>query len=435
MAARFRAGRGTALHPAGGDAGRGAGGDPDAHGTRGDAGGTLQRLRAHRACKRPADIDSACAARAAQRTHSHHHHYRTAVRDATGGGDCHGNHFFLAGYRAPDRTSHLRARLSAVAGLHSGYCAFLCARQLVDGFSLFPNRSAGAAVMKSGGPLRTFLRESLLARIGFAIVCLLVVLALLAPWISPAKPAAQNLAVRLQGPSFSHWMGTDELGRDILTRVFYGARVSLFVSICVVLGCGSIGLTLGLLAGYSGGVFDRIVNLLLINAFLSFPGVLLAIAFAAFFGPGMGKVILALIITGWAGYARLARAQALKTKELEFVLAARSLGASPLRIMIRHLLPNMIQPVLVQATIGMAGAILAEATLSFLGLGVLAPIPSWGAMLNDARNHLFDAPHMVVFPALAVVLAVLAFNLLGDAWRDWLDPRTRSQMAAVEQSR
>jgi len=289
--------------------------------------------------------------------------------------------------------------------------------------------------MKSGEPLRAFLRQSLLARIGFAIVCLLVLLALLAPWISPAKPAAQNLAVRLQGPSLSHWMGTDELGRDILTRILYGARVSLFVSICVVLGCGSIGLTLGLLAGYSGGVFDRIVNLLLINAFLSFPWVLLAIAFAAFFGPGIGKVILALIITGWAGYARLARAQVLKTKELEFVLAARSLGASPLRIMIRHLLPNMIQPVLVQATIGMAGAILAEATLSFLGLGVLAPIPSWGAMLSDARNHLFDAPHMVVFPALAVVLAVLAFNLLGDAWRDWLDPRTRSQMGAVEQSR
>ena len=289
--------------------------------------------------------------------------------------------------------------------------------------------------MKSGEPLRTFLRQSPLARIGFAIVCLLVLLALLAPWISPGKPAAQNLAVRLQGPSFSHWMGTDELGRDILTRILYGARVSLFVSICVVLGCGSIGLTLGMLAGYSGGVFDRIVNLLLINAFLSFPGVLLAIAFAAFFGPGIGKVILALIITGWAGYARLGRAQVLKTKELEFVLAARSLGASPLRIMIRHLLPNMIQPVLVQATIGMAGAILAEATLSFLGLGVLAPIPSWGAMLNDARNHLFDAPHMVVFPALAVVLAVLAFNLLGDAWRDWLDPRTRSQMAAVEQGR
>jgi peptide/nickel transport system permease protein len=289
--------------------------------------------------------------------------------------------------------------------------------------------------MKFGAPLREFLQQSLLARVGFAIACLLVLVALLAPWISPARPAAQNLAVRLQGPSLSHWMGTDELGRDILTRIMYGARVSLFVSLCVVLGCGSIGLALGMLAGYSGGVFDRIVNLLLINAFLSFPGVLLAIAFAAFFGPGIGKVILALIITGWAGYARLARAQVLKTKELEFVLAARSLGASPLRIMVRHLLPNIIQPVLVQATIGMAGAILAEATLSFLGLGVLAPIPSWGAMLNDARNHLFDAPHMVVFPALAVVLAVLAFNLLGDAWRDWLDPRTRSQMTAMESSR
>jgi len=283
--------------------------------------------------------------------------------------------------------------------------------------------------------LRDFLRHSGLARTGFAIACLLVIVALLAPWISPADPAAQNLAARLQAPSLAHWMGTDELGRDILSRVFYGARISLFVAICVVLGCSLTGLTLGMLAGYHGGVFDRVVNLLLINAFLSFPGVLLAIAFAAFFGPGIGKVILALIITGWAGYARLARAQVLKTRELEFVLAARSLGASHFRILVRHLLPNILQPVLIQATIGMAGAILAEATLSFLGLGVLAPLPSWGAMLNDARNHLFDAPHMVVFPALAVVLAVLAFNLLGDAWRDWLDPRTRSQMTALEESR
>jgi peptide/nickel transport system permease protein len=258
---------------------------------------------------------------------------------------------------------------------------------------------------------------------------------LLAPWVAPADPSSQNLPARLQAPSFSHWMGTDELGRDIFSRVLYGARISLFVAVCVVLGCGFTGLVLGMLAGYHDGVFDRIVNLLLINAFLSFPGVLLAIAFAAFFGPGIGKVILALIITGWAGYARLARAQVLKTKELEFVLAARSLGASHFRIMLRHLLPNILQPVLIQATIGIAGAILAEATLSFLGLGVLAPLPSWGAMLNDARNHLFDAPHMVVFPALAVLLAVLAFNLLGDAWRDWLDPRTRSQMTALEQSR
>ena len=207
------------------------------------------------------------------------------------------------------------------------------------------------------------------------------------------------------------------------------------MAVCVVFGCGATGLIIGSLAGYSGGWWDRIINLLLMNAFLSFPGILLAIAFAAFLGPGIGKVILALVITGWAGYARLARAQVLKVKELEFALAARSLGASHARVLVKHLLPNILQPILIQATIGMAGAILAESTLSFLGLGVLAPIPSWGAMLNDARGHLFDAPHMVLFPALAVMAAVLAFNLLGDAWRDWLDPRTRSQMAALESSK
>ena len=279
--------------------------------------------------------------------------------------------------------------------------------------------------------LRDFLHQSPLARFGFAVACVLLFAALFAPWIAPSDPAAQDLPARLQSPSHSHWMGTDELGRDIFSRVLHGARISLVVSISVVAGCGLIGLVIGMLAGYSGGWFDRFVNLLLINAFLSFPGILLAIAFAAFLGPGIGKVIMALIITGWAGYARLARAQVLKVKELEFVLAARSLGASHLRILVRHLLPNILQPLLIQATIGMSGAILAEATLSFLGLGVLAPLPSWGAMLNDARSHLFDAPHMILFPALAVMLAVLAFNLLGDAWRDWLDPRTRSQLTAL----
>jgi peptide/nickel transport system permease protein len=294
---------------------------------------------------------------------------------------------------------------------------------------------SATAAAKRESRLFEFLRHSVLARFGFVIAVLLIIAALAAPLIAPANPSAQNLATRLQSPSHSHWMGTDELGRDIFSRILYGARISLFVSICVVLGCGLTGLTLGMLAGYLGGIFDRIVNLLFINAFLSFPGVLLAIAFAAFFGPGIGKVILALIITGWAGYARLARAQVLKAKELEFVLAAKSLGASHTRILLQHLLPNILQPVLIQATIGMAGAILAEATLSFLGLGVLAPLPSWGSMLNDARSHLFDAPHMVVFPALAVMLAVLAFNLLGDAWRDWLDPRTRSQMLSIDSTR
>lgn len=283
--------------------------------------------------------------------------------------------------------------------------------------------------------LREFGRQSALARVGLIAAMVLLLAALLAPWVAPADPVAQNLPARLAGPSSAHWMGTDELGRDIFSRTLYGARISLLVAVCVVFGCGLTGLAMGMLAGYAGGWLDRFVNLLLINAFLSFPGILLAIAFAAFLGPGIGKVILALIITGWAGYARLARAQVLKVKELEFILAARSLGASHVRIMARHLLPNILQPVLIQATIGMAGAILAESTLSFLGLGVLAPMPSWGAMLNDARGHLFDAPHMVVFPALAVMTAVLSFNLLGDAWRDWLDPRTRSQMAAQEFSR
>jgi len=283
--------------------------------------------------------------------------------------------------------------------------------------------------------VRQFLKQSMLARIGLAAAVILVLAALLAPWIAPADPAAQNLPARLQAPSHAHWMGTDELGRDTLSRTLFGARISLLVAVSVVCGCGLTGLVVGMLAGYTGGWFDRFVNVLLINAFLSFPGILLAIAFAAFLGPGISKVILALVITGWAGYARLARAQVLKVKELEFVLAARSLGAPHLRILATHLLPNILQPVLIQATIGMAGAILAESTLSFLGLGVLAPVPSWGAMLNDARSHLFDAPHLVIFPALAVMIAVLAFNLLGDAWRDWLDPRARSQMAAMDLTR
>ena len=289
--------------------------------------------------------------------------------------------------------------------------------------------------MSATRALRGFLRQSLLGRLGFAAAAVLVAAALLAPWLAPANPAAQNLAARLESPGLTHWMGTDELGRDIAARVLFGARISLFVAVSVVCGCGLTGLAIGMVAGYAGGWFDRLVNIVLINAFLSFPGVLLAIAFAAFLGPGIGKVILALVVTGWAGYARLARAQVLKVKELEYVLAARSLGASHARLLLRHLLPKILQPLLIQATIGMAGAILAESTLSFLGLGVLAPVPSWGAMLNDARGHLFDAPHMVVFPALAVMTAVLAFNLLGDAWRDLLDPRTRAQLETLDLAR
>jgi peptide/nickel transport system permease protein len=283
--------------------------------------------------------------------------------------------------------------------------------------------------------LGEFVRQSILGRWALALALLLVLVALLAPWIAPSDPTALSLPFRLEAPNAAHWMGTDELGRDILSRVLFGARVSIFVGFSVVLGAGLIGLAVGALSGYCGGWFDRFVNVVLINAFLSFPGILLAIAFAAFLGPGIAKVILSLILTGWAGYARLARAQILQAKEMEYVLAARSLGASPARILLLHLLPNILPPVLVQATLGMAGAILAESTLSFLGVGVLAPTASWGAMLNDGRSHLFDAPHLVLFPALAVMLAVLTFNLLGDALRDWLDPRLRSYLLVASLTR
>ena len=295
-----------------------------------------------------------------------------------------------------------------------------------------PKRSLPRELLRE---LTDFLRRSVPGRWGFALTMLLAIVALAAPLLAPYDPVAQNLPARLLAPTASHWMGTDELGRDILSRIIFGTRVSMLVSVCVVFGAGVIGLAIGAVAGYFGGWFDRFVNIILINAFLSFPGILLAIAFAAFLGPGLDKVILALVVTGWAGYARLARAQILQAKEMEYVLAARSLGASHARILVRHLLPNILQPILVQATIAMAGAILAESTLSFLGVGVLAPMPSWGAMLNDARGHLFDAPHLVIFPALAVMTAVLAFNLLGDALRDWLDPRMRSYLIIASLAR
>ena len=295
-----------------------------------------------------------------------------------------------------------------------------------------PRKSLPREILRE---LTDFLRRSAPGRWGFALTLLLVIVALAAPWLAPYDPVAQNLPARLLAPTASHWMGTDELGRDILSRIIFGTRVSMLVSVCVVFGAGIIGLAIGAVAGYFGGWFDHLINIILINAFLSFPGILLAIAFGAFLGPGLKNVIFALVVTGWAGYARLARAQILQAKEMEYVLAARSLGASHTRILVRHLVPNILQPILVQATIAMAGAILAESTLSFLGVGILAPMPSWGAMLNDARGHLFDAPHLVIFPALAVMTAVLAFNLLGDALRDWLDPRMRSYLIVTSLAR
>jgi len=250
-------------------------------------------------------------------------------------------------------------------------------------------------------------------------------LAVLAPWIAPQDPARITLPDRLHGPSSAHWAGTDELGRDVLSRLIYGSRISMLVGVCVVGASLAVGLVVGSIAGYYGGGIDRFVNVVVMNAFLSLPGILIAIAFVAFRGPGIFNLVLALSLTGWVGYARLVRAQVLAAREREFIEAARALGASDQRIIVRHILPNIIQPVVVQAAIGMAGAVLAEATMSFLGLGVAPPTASWGAMLNDGRAHLFDSPHLVLFPATAVMLAVLSFNFIGDALRDLLDPRSR----------
>ena len=268
-------------------------------------------------------------------------------------------------------------------------------------------------------------RHNPLAAAGVVLVVLFVICALFAPWVAPQDPTHIDLPNRLQPPSTQHLCGTDELGRDILSRLIWGARISMFVGSSVVVCSLFLGLIIGSFAGYYGGRIDRFVNIVLMNAFLSFPGILIAIAFVAFRGPGILNLVLALSLGGWVGYARLVRAQVLAVREREFVEAARGLGASDLRIILRHILPNIIQPVIVQAAIGMAGAILAEATMSFLGLGVPPPTASWGSMLNDARSHLFDAPHLALFPALTVMLAVLAFNFIGDALRDVLDPRSR----------
>jgi peptide/nickel transport system permease protein len=279
--------------------------------------------------------------------------------------------------------------------------------------------------MSRASSLARSLGRNPLAVIGVALIALFVFCALFGPSLAPHDPTAIDLSVRLQPPSAHHWFGTDELGRDIFSRILKGARYAMLVGCSVVSGALLLGIVIGSLAGFYGGRLDRFLNVIVFNAFLSFPGILLAIAFVAFLGPGLVNLILALIIGGWVGYARLVRAQVLSAREREYVEAARALGATDWRILTRHILPNILQPVIVQAAIGMAGAILAEGTMSFLGLGVPPPTPSWGAMLNDGRSHLFGSPHVVLFPAAAVALAVLAFNFVGDALRDHLDPRSR----------
>jgi peptide/nickel transport system permease protein len=263
-----------------------------------------------------------------------------------------------------------------------------------------------------------------MARVGAAIVLVAVISAVIGPWLMPYDPAAQQLALRLEGPNAVHWFGLDELGRDIFARVLAGARISLLVGLVVVAVSSTIGIALGSIAGYVGGRVDEAISRL-VDVLLAFPGLLLAIALVAVLGPSLTNVVLALSLIGWVGYARLARAQVLRTRELEFVQAARALGATTLRVLVRHVIPSTLPAVTVQATLGMGGAILAEAALSFLGLGVQPPTPSWGTMLSYGRGHLLDAPHLTIFPGVAIALLVLGFNFLGDGLRDWLDPATQ----------
>jgi peptide/nickel transport system permease protein len=259
-------------------------------------------------------------------------------------------------------------------------------------------------------------------RIGVLIVCLAVFAAVAGPLLTPYDPSAQELARRLEGPSLAHPFGLDELGRDILARLLAGARISLLVGLAVVSVSSIIGMTLGSIAGYFGGRLDDGISRV-IDVLMAFPGILLAIALVAVLGPSLTNVVLALSVIGWVGYARLVRGQALRAREFDFVQAARALGAGSPHIILHHILPTAFPAVVVQATLGMAGAIIAEAALSFLGLGVQPPTPSWGTMLDAGRSHLFDAPHLTIFPGLAIALLVLGLNFVGDGLRDRVDPK------------
>jgi peptide/nickel transport system permease protein len=264
-----------------------------------------------------------------------------------------------------------------------------------------------------------------LAKLGASIVIVGALAALVGPALTPFDPAGQDLPMRLTGPSRTHPLGLDELGRDILARMLSGARISFLVGLTVVTVSAAAGTVLGALAGYFGGVLDDVISRV-VDVLLAFPGLLLAIALVAVLGPSLGNVLFALTVIGWVGYARVVRGQVLRARELEYVQAARALGAGTGRILCRHVIPPAMPAVVVQATLGMAAAIIGEAALSFLGLGVQPPTPSWGTMLNGGRAHILDAPHLTLFPGLAIALLVLGFNFVGDGLRDLTDPRRQT---------
>ena len=258
-----------------------------------------------------------------------------------------------------------------------------------------------------------------LAWIGLIIIGLLLVTALLAPLLAPYAPLAIDLTGELEGPRQGHLLGQDKLGRDILSQIIYGSRVSLLVGLVVVGVSLVIGVTVGSMAGYFGGVFDMIL-MRIVDILLSFPGILLAIALTGVLGPSLKHIILALCVLGWVGYARIVRGQVLAEKNKEYVMAAKALGGSHPRIILRHILPNCFAPVIVEATFGLAGVILAESSLSFLGLGP-QDVPTWGRLLNEGTQYLLFAPHVATFPGIAIMLTVLAFNFIGDGLRNQWD--------------
>lgn len=266
--------------------------------------------------------------------------------------------------------------------------------------------------------------RSLIAVICAICLTIILVASVLAPLLAPYSYDQINLPGRLQLSSKQHWLGTDELGRDIFSRLLYGGRVSFFVSFVVVILSMITGVTIGLIAGFYGGWLDEVL-MRSADIFLAFPGILLAIALMAVLGPSLQNVVIALVTIGWISYARIARSLTLKLRELDFVRASLNLGAGTFRILFHHVFPNIIPTLIVQASFSFAGVILAESSLSFLGLGVQPPHPSWGSMLNEGKNHLLDAPYLMMFPGLSIFISVLSFNLLGDALRDRLDPRFR----------
>ncbi|MCK4398464.1 MAG: ABC transporter permease [Methanophagales archaeon] len=275
------------------------------------------------------------------------------------------------------------------------------------------------------------LRNNKLALFGVIIIFLLIFIAIFAPFIAPHDPVDQELKKRLSSPSSEYPLGTDHLGRCILSRLIYGARISLPIAMTVIGITFAIGVTIGAISGYLGGVTDEII-MRIVDVLLTFPGLILALAIIAALGPGIFNAGIALVVVGWAGYTRIVRGSVLSVKEKEFVEGVRALGASDFYILVRHILPNVIAPVIPLAMLGIGYVILAVAGLSFLGLGAQPPMPEWGAMLNDGRAFMRSAPHLMIFPGLAIMVTVLAFNLVGDGLRDALDPRARMREKVIE---